>query len=205
LKIIFGLSGLKASELHGNLTQIQRLEALEQFRDGEVDFLLATDVASRGLDILGIQTVINFKLPNSEAIYVHRVGRTARAGRRGRAVSLVGDAGTERRLLKLIVKHSAKNSCKHRVVSAASVRICLQKLSEMQDKIYAVLGMEKEETILRKAEMEANKLGNMIIHKEDIESRPARTWFITQQQKQEIKDNAKSMNSQENIEKKKKI
>jgi ATP-dependent RNA helicase DDX27 len=84
MKIVFGLCGLSASELHGNLSQEQRLEALEKFRDGEVDYLLATDLASRGLDIKGIEVVINFNMPQQFAQYLHRVGRTARAGRNGR-------------------------------------------------------------------------------------------------------------------------
>lgn len=61
LKIVFGLLGLRAAELHGNMRQRERLEALEQFRDNEVDFLIATDVAARGLDIVGVRSVINYR------------------------------------------------------------------------------------------------------------------------------------------------
>ncbi|KAK1217629.1 nucleolar DEAD-box protein required for synthesis of 60S ribosomal subunit, partial [Marasmius sp. AFHP31] len=80
LRIVFSLVGLKCDELHGDLTQEQRLKALQQFRDGAVDYLLATDLASRGLDIKGIETVINYDMPGQLAQYLHRVGRTARAG-----------------------------------------------------------------------------------------------------------------------------
>jgi ATP-dependent RNA helicase DDX27 len=60
------------------------LKALHAFREGSVDYLMATDLASRGLDIKGVETVINYDMPTQLAQYLHRVGRTARAGRRGR-------------------------------------------------------------------------------------------------------------------------
>ena len=62
----------------------KRLKALHAFREGSVDYLMATDLASRGLDIKGVETVINYDMPTQLAQYLHRVGRTARAGRRGR-------------------------------------------------------------------------------------------------------------------------
>lgn len=87
MKVVFGLCGLKAAELHGNLSQEQRLSALTSFKAGTVDYLLATDLASRGLDIKGVETVINYDMPGQLAAYTHRVGRTARAGRNGRCVT----------------------------------------------------------------------------------------------------------------------
>lgn len=83
LMIVAGLCGIKCAELHGNLTQVQRLQALEQFREGSVDVLFATDLAARGLDISSVKAVINFEMPSQVETYVHRIGRTARAGRGG--------------------------------------------------------------------------------------------------------------------------
>ena len=74
--------------IHGNKTQKQRERALQSFRDGRIDILIATDIAARGIDIDGIRHVINFELPDVPEAYVHRIGRTARAGGSGHATSL---------------------------------------------------------------------------------------------------------------------
>jgi ATP-dependent RNA helicase DDX47/RRP3 len=81
--------GFKAICLHGKMPQQNRLGALNKFKAGARNILIATDVASRGLDIPSVDMVINFSIPTNAKDYVHRVGRTARAGRAGRAVSFV--------------------------------------------------------------------------------------------------------------------
>lgn len=113
LHILLGLLGIKAGELHGNLTQQQRLESLKQFKEEQIDVLIATDVAARGLDIVGVKTVINFNMPLSTEHYIHRVGRTARAGRAGISVSLADER--ERKLVKDIIK-SAETPVKNRII-----------------------------------------------------------------------------------------
>lgn len=80
--------GFKTSAIHGNKSQNQRQKTLKQFKAGKVRIMLATDVASRGLDIKELPLVINYKLPESPEVYVHRIGRTGRAGESGLAVSL---------------------------------------------------------------------------------------------------------------------
>ena len=88
LYILFGFFGLRAAQVHGNMTQKQRMAAVEKFQSGEVDFLIATDLLARGLDIHNVQAVINFRFPNEDSRYVHRVGRTARAGNSGAAITI---------------------------------------------------------------------------------------------------------------------
>ncbi|MBM3898136.1 MAG: DEAD/DEAH box helicase [Thaumarchaeota archaeon] len=83
-------AGYQALPIHGDLTQRQRDNALTLFRKSKIDILVATDVASRGLDIRGVSHVVNFDVPKDPLSYFHRIGRTARAGREGIAITLVG-------------------------------------------------------------------------------------------------------------------
>jgi superfamily II DNA/RNA helicase len=97
-------AGISAQALHGNKSQSQREKTLAEFRNGAVRTLVATDIAARGIDVTGISHVINYDLPNVPESYVHRIGRTARAGREGVAISLVSsdEAGLLRDIEKLI-------------------------------------------------------------------------------------------------------
>jgi superfamily II DNA/RNA helicase len=81
--------GLKAEAIHGDKSQQERLQTLEAFKQGEIKVLVATDVAARGLDIVELPAVINFDLPHSPEDYIHRIGRTGRAGASGMALSLM--------------------------------------------------------------------------------------------------------------------
>ncbi|MGE4410126.1 MAG: DEAD/DEAH box helicase, partial [Sphingobium sp.] len=93
-------AGIEAVAIHGNKSQAQRTTALQAFRHGHVKLLVATDIAARGIDVSGVSHVINFELPNVAEQYVHRIGRTARAGAEGVAISFV--APDERPYLKAI-------------------------------------------------------------------------------------------------------
>jgi ATP-dependent RNA helicase RhlE len=84
--------GIRAAALHADRTQQDRLSAVEGFRSGKHPVLVATDIAARGLDILGIAHVVNFEVPDTADTYVHRVGRTGRSGATGHAVTLVSPA-----------------------------------------------------------------------------------------------------------------
>jgi superfamily II DNA/RNA helicase len=86
--------GLRTAALHGDKSQDERLKALEAFKKGEVDLLVCTDVAARGLDIKDVPAVFNFDVPFNAEDYVHRIGRTGRAGASGLAVTLVSPSDT---------------------------------------------------------------------------------------------------------------
>ena len=81
--------GFAAASIHGDLNQVAREKALKRFREGKVDVLVATDVAARGIDVTGVTHVINYECPDDEKTYVHRIGRTGRAGASGVAITFV--------------------------------------------------------------------------------------------------------------------
>ncbi len=98
----FERDGLRTSALHGDKSQDERIKALDAFKRGDVDMLVATDVAARGIDIAALPAVFNFDIPFNAEDYVHRIGRTGRAGASGLAVSLV--SGSDARLMADIEK-----------------------------------------------------------------------------------------------------
>lgn len=211
MKILFELFGLKADELHGDLSQEMRLTALKRFKEGEVAFLLATDLASvssqvtssaeketddisqRGLDIKGIETVINFEMPRSFEIYLHRVGRTARAGKTGRAITLVAES--DRKMVKQALKASAdsgrSDETKQLTMPSELVKSTYMRVQELRPEIREIVQEEKEERELRRTEMELTKGQNMLEHESEIKARPARTWFQSQKEKERAKDAGK--------------
>ena len=103
--------GHTVAEIHSNRSLSQRREALEGFKKGKYRILIATDIAARGIDVTGIEVVINFDLPNDPSDYVHRIGRTARAGHEGRAISFAtpdqtGDIRSIERLIRVPLRRS---------------------------------------------------------------------------------------------------
>lgn len=82
-------AGVKCISLHGDLTQGARLKAIQEFRDNKAQVLVATDITARGIDIAALECIINYDIPNSVDDYIHRIGRTGRAGKIGNAISLV--------------------------------------------------------------------------------------------------------------------
>jgi ATP-dependent RNA helicase DDX27 len=186
-RIIFGLLGLTCAELHGSMNQTQRISSVEDFRDGKVSYLLATDLASRGLDIKGVDTVINYEAPQSLEIYVHRVGRTARAGRKGVALTLASE--TDRKVVKSAVKAAKSQGAKivSRQIDSGEVDALQAQIDEMDDEIEEIMQEEKEEKQIAHVEMQVKKGENLIQHEAEIKARPRRTWFESEHDKKQSK------------------
>ncbi|KAJ6645228.1 putative ATP-dependent RNA helicase DDX27 [Pseudolycoriella hygida] len=196
LHILLGLLGIKAGELHGNLTQQQRLESLKLFKEERIDILIATDVAARGLDIVGVKTVINFVMPITTEHYIHRVGRTARAGRAGISVSLAGE--TERKIVKDIIKN-AESAVKNRIIPPEIIEKYKNKLASLEPEIQKILDEEYAERQFAKLEMQINKTENSLKGL----TAPQREWFQTMKQRKEEKERLSITETAEKVKEKK--
>lgn len=111
--------GIPADAIHGDKTQLERIKALDAFKEGKITTLVATDVAARGLDIDQLPLVVNYELPTNAEDYVHRIGRTGRAGASGEAVSLV-DGEEERRLVDIEKLLKRKFPREHAAIASAA-------------------------------------------------------------------------------------
>lgn len=187
VRIVFGLLGLKAGELHGSMSQEQRISAVNAFREGKTAYLLATDLASRGLDIKNVMTVVNYEAPQTHEIYLHRVGRTARAGKSGRACTIAAEP--DRKIVKVAVKSARQQGAKvvSRVMEVKEVDAMHARVEAFKSEIEEILKEEKEEKQITATEVELTRGENLIKHEEEIMSRPKRTWFESEKEKRDAK------------------
>lgn len=187
--VLFKLSGLKTVELHGGMDQTSRLRALATFKSNNAQYLMATDVAARGLDIPSVDCVLNYSMPANYNQYLHRVGRTARAGQGGLSITLVGEV--DRKLLKAVLKNSTA-PVKQRSIPSSVITAYRKKFEALTPAVTDCLYREQQEKLLDKADREASRAINLIEHASEISSRPKKQWFQSTKEKGRKRDAVQS-------------
>ncbi|CRH02934.1 DEAD/DEAH box ATP-dependent RNA helicase, putative [Plasmodium relictum] len=192
---IFKMLNFKCAELHGSLTQKKRIESILKFKKKEVNFLLTTELASRGLDIDHVLYVINYNIPSNVIKYVHRIGRTARIGKEGTASTLY--LLKEKIHVKKIIKGLKKNKnlkIFKRNIAKDNILHWYNILKKNKEKIKKTLEQEKTEKEIEKSQKSIEKIKNLITYKDEILNRPPRTWFLTKKEKIDLKKSTKKNN-----------
>ncbi len=115
------LRNFPSDKIHGDLKQEMRLDVLKKFNNGQIQVMVATDVAARGLDIQNVDLVINYDTPDNPDYYVHRIGRSGRAGREGRAITMIC-GGMDRRMLKDIERYTKRKVTKIQIPTSTEVQ-----------------------------------------------------------------------------------
>ena len=176
----FGLDS--CVELNGDKSQTERIKSLEDFQKGNVKFLIATDIAGRGIDIEKVKCVINFQMPLIGERYIHRVGRTARKGYVGEAITICDDK--ERLLIKKIFKKEKVDiKVKPIKINNDEIKDLYKKIIKIKDEIDNKIIDEKAEKQFEMAEKDIEKTMNIKLHQNEIKNRPKKIWYETTKEK----------------------
>ncbi|EUT82011.1 hypothetical protein PFAG_04192 [Plasmodium falciparum Santa Lucia] len=197
--LLFDLLNLRCAELHGSMSQKKRIESIMKFKKAEVDFLLTTELASRGIDIDHVLYVINYNVPSNVIKYVHRIGRTARIGKEGIASTLY--LQKEKIEVKKIVKGLKKSKnlkILKRTIAENNVLVWYKIIKENKQKLNDIIQQEKIDKEIEMSNKSIDKIKNMITFKDEIMSRPARTWFLTEKEKKYLKKESKKNDKDKN-------
>ena len=169
MHVLLGLLGVKCAQLHGSLSQTVRVQSLQKFKTQEIDVLVCTELAARGLDIEGVLTVINMHMPQNVQQYIHRVGRTARAGKAGRAISLIGE--DDRKLLKSIVKYNKNSVIKQRNIAPEVISAYKERINGLEPSVEKVQNEAVLDNQIRMAEEKLAQVEKRLITGEGEEKR----------------------------------
>lgn len=174
--------GYNADSLHGDLTQAQRDKVMEKFRKKQLQILIATDVAARGIDVQDITHIIHYSLPDDNEVYIHRSGRTARAGKTGISIAIINSKELNRiRMIEKVCKvsfakkliPSGEEVCGHQLLhivqNVHNVKVNEKELSKYLPQIMEELkDLDRDELIKRFASIEFNRFLNQYVHAPDL-------------------------------------
>jgi ATP-dependent RNA helicase DDX27 len=169
--LLFNHAGIPAAELHADLPQPMRQDSVQRFVTGDVNVLLASDLAARGLDIPDIAFVVNYSVPTKIERYIHRVGRTARAGKPGAAISLIREAH-ERQIQRKMTKRSPEGTVVKLTIPHDLIDRAREVVAQFQDLVDQELRQEEEDRLKRQQENELRRMRELLDVEEEI---PAKT------------------------------
>ncbi|CAD8212040.1 unnamed protein product [Paramecium octaurelia] len=167
LAIVLGFLDMSSCELHGNLSQQQRIQAYEDFKEGKFQFLLATDLAARGLDLTDVKAVINYEIPYEVTRYIHRVGRTARIGAQGISVTICLENEVVK--FKKMIRQSKQQLFKM-IADTNKVKQIRRQIQQLEPQIRKVIKEEVAEMEVRKTEMMTQKGEIQVEESEDADN-----------------------------------
>ena len=170
------------AELHSNINQTERIKSLDNFQKGKVKFLLATDIAGRGIDIEKVRYVINFQMPLLSERYIHRIGRTARKGYLGESITICSEK--DRTILKkLLKKEKIDITINFIKIDNKDIKDVYKKLLDFKNEIDEDIINEKTEKEIELAERDVEKTMNIKMYEDEIKSRPKKKWFESKRDK----------------------
>jgi ATP-dependent RNA helicase DDX27 len=177
-----------SAELHSDIPQPERLKNLDMFQSGKIAYLLCTDIAARGIDVEKVRCVINFQMPLLEERYIHRIGRTARKGYQGEAITICDDR--ERLLLKKLTKKE-NFEISNVAIDNNSIKNTYKELTFHKGEIESQFEGDMIDKELMAAEQDVEKTINMKIHQKEIYNKPKKSWFMDKKQKKDLQKKIK--------------
>ncbi|KAG5504533.1 hypothetical protein JIQ42_06367 [Leishmania sp. Namibia] len=200
LALVFKALGLPAVEIQGNQLQEERFQAFEKFARSEVRYLITTDVASRGLDIQGVATVLNYDLPPTLTAYIHRVGRTARIGHTGTAVSLVHEVDDADIMRKILSVSGAINdhqvaSVKRRDLPDELLAKAAKDIDDVFPQVRAQLAAEQLEEKIAQAEKRYGGNGDGL--RSEVMTKAKREWCLSREERKKRDEEARRLYEKE--------
>lgn len=199
LALLFDALKFSVVEIQGNQDQEKRFDALNRFVQGDVKYLITTDVASRGLDVPSVVAVINYDLPPTLTAYIHRVGRTARVGSPGTAISLVDETKDGEIMRKILAISGAINdyqvaSVKRRDIPKALLMEAREEISRVFPLVKTHLEAEELEERIIKAE---KQYGNSNSFADNAATKPKKQWILSKAEERQRKEQAKALYEKE--------